>query len=142
MAWLDRRVNRGRRLRSDQIWPFLTLYVLGGLKRYRRRSYRHMIEMRHLSDWLDLALEHATRDPALGVEILRWRRLIKGYSDTHARGLSKFDRVLSTLPLLVGRTDAADWLSRLRAAALQDEEGKALDGAIATVESFAQAKQH
>ena len=36
----------------------------------------------------------------------------------------------------LGRSDAAQWLSRLCKAALADEEGKALDGALATVETF------
>ena len=35
------------------------------------------------------------------VEVLRCRRLVKGYSDTHARGLSKFDRVMAKAPKLV-----------------------------------------
>jgi indolepyruvate ferredoxin oxidoreductase beta subunit len=58
---------------------------------------------------------------------------VKGYSDTHARGESKFARVIGALPLLVGRDDAAEWLRRLREAALADEAGKALDGALATL---------
>jgi indolepyruvate ferredoxin oxidoreductase beta subunit len=62
---------------------------------------------------------------------------VKGYSDTHARGLSKFDRVLSALPVLQGRPDGADWLRRLREAALRDEAGKALEDALRTVQSFA-----
>jgi indolepyruvate ferredoxin oxidoreductase beta subunit len=59
--------------------------------------------------------------------------LIKGYSDTHDRGLSKFDRVLSALALLQGREDAADWLRRLRETALLDEKGEALEGALKTI---------
>ena len=35
--------------------------------------------------------------------------------------------------LYVVSGDAADWVKRLRDAALVDEDGKALDGAIATV---------
>jgi indolepyruvate ferredoxin oxidoreductase beta subunit len=62
---------------------------------------------------------------------------VKGYSDTHARGLSKFDRVLAAVPALAGREDGGDWMRRLIQAALQDEEGKALDGALKTVASFA-----
>jgi indolepyruvate ferredoxin oxidoreductase beta subunit len=81
-----------------------------------------------------LALETRETDYALGVEILECRRLIKGYSDTHDRGLSKFDRVLSGVALLEGRDDAADWLRRLREAALLDEKGEALDGALRTIE--------
>ena len=36
-----------------------------------------------------------------------------------------------------GRPDAADWTRRLRQAALLDEKGEALDGALKTVRSFA-----
>jgi len=43
---------------------------------------------------------------------------------------------LGPVPRLAGRTDAAQWLRRLCKAALADEEGKALDGALATVETF------
>ena len=41
--------------------------------------------------------------------------------------------VLSALPILKGRPDAADWLRRLREAALKDEKGDMLDGALKTV---------
>ena len=67
----------------------------------------------------------------------RCRRLVKGYSDTNARGLSKFDRVTQATLSIAHRDDAADWCRRLREAALKDEEGKALDGAIRTIQSFA-----
>jgi indolepyruvate ferredoxin oxidoreductase beta subunit len=137
MKFIDRIFNRGRRIRTDRLLPFLKLYVLGGLRRFRRGTLRHAQERAHMEAWLAAALAHLDTDYDLAVEILKNRRLIKGYSDTHARGLSKYDRVLGALPLLAGRPDAADWLRRLIAAALQDPEGKALDGAIRTVESFA-----
>jgi indolepyruvate ferredoxin oxidoreductase beta subunit len=136
MGWIDRRVSRGRRLRSDRLWPFLQLYLVAGLRPFRRASLRHAVETAHMERWLQTALDLAPRDYALAVEILRCRRLIKGYSDTHARGLSKFDRVMQGAALVAGRPDAADWTRRLREAALMDEEGKALDGALATIRSF------
>ncbi|MCC5970070.1 MAG: indolepyruvate oxidoreductase subunit beta family protein [Pararhodobacter sp.] len=136
MGWIDRRVNKGRRLRSDSLRHFLQLYILGGLKRWRLRSLRHAVEVAHLENWLDTALTQAKTDYAHGVEILRLQRLVKGYSDTHARGLSKFGRALEGATLLTGRDDAADWTRRLREAALQDEDGEALDGAIQTIRSF------
>jgi len=136
LAWIDRRVNRGRRLRTDRVWPFLQLWLLAGLKRWRRRSLRHAEETAHLQAWLDTALAHAERDYALGVEVLKARRLIKGYSDTHVRGLSKFDRVLEGAALVAGRPDAADWTRRLIIAALADEEGATLDGALRTIRTF------
>lgn len=140
MAWLDRLFNRGRRLRSDGLRGFLMLYLLGGLRGWRRKTLRHAEEQRHLQDWLDRALSCRRSNYDLATEVIRCRRLIKGYSDTHARGLSKFDRVLDGLGRIQHRPDAADWARRLREAALQDEEGKALEGALKTIDSFAGAE--
>lgn len=138
MRALNRMVDRGRRIRTDGIIGFGILWAIGGLRRWRRGLLRHRIETAHLEEWLALAERERQADYALGVEVLKCRRLIKGYSDTHSRGQSKFDRVLSCLPLLRGRADAADWLRRLREAALKDADGVALDGAIRTVRSFAE----
>ncbi|TIX34862.1 MAG: hypothetical protein E5V40_27995, partial [Mesorhizobium sp.] len=132
-AFLDRRINRGRHIRTDSFTGFAMLWVIGGLRRWRRSLLRHKVEVEHLERWYELALAHAREDYALGTEILNCRRLIKGYSDTHARAQSKFDRVLSALPMLKGRDDAADWTRRLRKAALKDEKGDMLDGALKTV---------
>lgn len=137
MARLDRWFGRGRRVRSDGVIGFLVLYVLGGRRSWRLKTLRHAREITHLEAWLSHATGYVATDYALAVELLRCRRLIKGYSDTHARGLSKFDRVTGAAALLAGRGDAADWLRRLRVAALQDESGKALDQALQTVRSFA-----
>lgn len=136
MGWVDRRVNRGRRLRTDRLGPFLQLWLLAGLRRWRRGTLRHRAEVAHRDRWLDAALTYAARDPALGIEVLKVRRLVKGYADTHARGLSKFDRVMGGAALVAPRPDAADWVRRLVTAALADEEGAALDGALAMIRSF------
>ena len=136
MARLDRWFNKGRRLRTDSLTAFLMLQGIGALRGYRRRTLRHRHEVAHLDQWLGTALGYLPRYD-LAVEVIRCRRLVKGYSDTHARGLSKFDRVLDGIALVGQREDAADWARRLREAALKDEEGKALDGALATIRSFA-----
>lgn len=137
MARLDRVFSKGRRIRTDSLRGFLMLYFLGGLRGWRRRSLRHAQEQAHLDQWLAAALGHLPHSYGMAVEVIRCRRLIKGYSDTHARGLSKFDRVLAGAALVAGRDDGPQWVARLREAALQDEKGEALDGAIRTVESFA-----
>lgn len=136
MALIDRLFNKGRRLRSDSLRGFVMLHILGGLKGWRLRTLRHADEMAHLNGWLETALGYLPTNYDLAVEVIRCRRLVKGYSDTHARGLSKFDRVLAGIALVAGREDAADWARRLREAALQDEAGKALEGAIQTIRSF------
>ncbi len=135
-SFLDQRINRGRHIRTDSMTGFAMLWVVGGLRRWRRTLLRHAVEVEHLERWYRLALDHGAADYALGVEILECRRLIKGYSDTRARAQSKFDRVLSGLELVRGREDAADWIRRLREAALKDEKGDMLDGALETVASL------
>jgi indolepyruvate ferredoxin oxidoreductase, beta subunit len=129
-GWIFR---KGRRVQTGTIRWFLVLYALSALKPIRRTTLRHRREMAHLEKWLSLAAAQAQVNYDLAVEIIAARRLIKGYSDTHARGESKFDRVLSAVPLLSARSDGADWLRRLRDAALMDEAGIALDGALKTV---------
>ena len=131
--FIDRRINRGRRIRTDSFSGFSMLWVIGGLRRWRRGLLRHKVEQAHLDRWYALALDTVAADYALAVEIVNTRRLIKGYSDTHVRAHSKFDRVLSALPMLKGRPDSAAWLRRLREASLKDEKGDMLDGALKTV---------
>ncbi|MDF1729094.1 MAG: indolepyruvate oxidoreductase subunit beta family protein, partial [Sulfitobacter sp.] len=87
MALLDRMFGKGRRLRTHRLRSFLMLHMLGGLKGYRLRTRRHAVEVAHLEGWLEACLGMVSRDYDLAVELLRNRRLIKGYSDTHARGL-------------------------------------------------------
>ena len=71
------------------------------------------------------------------MEVLRCRRLVgQGYSDTHARGLSKFDRVMAKARKLAPREDGAQWMARLISAALMDEPGEALDGVAKTIDTL------
>jgi indolepyruvate ferredoxin oxidoreductase, beta subunit len=125
--------KKGRRVQSGTIRWFLLLYVLAAFKPWRRTTLRHRREMAHIDSWLALASQTVAKNYDVAVEIVNARRLIKGYSDTHARGESKFDRVIGAVPLVAGRTDGADWMRRLRDAALLDENGIALDGALKTI---------
>jgi indolepyruvate ferredoxin oxidoreductase, beta subunit len=133
---LDRIVNRGRRVPVGRIGGFLQLYFVAALRPMRRASLRHKRETEHFEAWLAQASNTLPRNYDLGVEILRCRRLVKGYSDTHARGLSKFDRVIAKAPKLVSREDGAQWMARLISAALMDESGEALDGVAKTVDTL------
>jgi indolepyruvate ferredoxin oxidoreductase beta subunit len=133
---LGRLVNRPRRVQTGTIRWFVLLYIVGGLKGLRRGSLRHRREMAHRDAWLDLARDVAASDCALAVEILETRRLVKGYADTHARGQSKFDQVLAAAKRLRGRPDAAQWVRRLRQAALSEEDNGPLQGALATIDTF------
>jgi indolepyruvate ferredoxin oxidoreductase beta subunit len=131
--WLNRRIDKGRRVKTGTLFWFAGLYFVSSLRRFRRGSLRHSIEMAHRNGWIKTALNVLPQNYDLAVEVLGNRRLVKGYSDTHVRGLSKFDRVMSALPMLTAREDGAAWMRRLRQAALLDEGGIALDGALKTV---------
>jgi indolepyruvate ferredoxin oxidoreductase beta subunit len=136
MKLLNRLVNKGRRLKSTSLPAFFVLFSLGGLRSYRTRTWRHEVERIHREAWLEVAFAYLPKKYNLAVEIIKCRRLIKGYSDTHARGLSKFDRVLYGAKLVADRDDAAKWVDRLRNAALADENGEDLEGAIKTIQTI------
>ena len=131
---LDRLVNKGRRIRTDRIGGFVMLWLAAALRPRRRSLLRHRVEAAHLQRLITAAMA-APDDVA--VEILACQRLVKGYSDTHARGLAKFDLALQGAALVAGRDDAADWIRRLRDAALSEEGTDAIEGALETVRSFA-----
>ena len=140
VARMDRIFCGPRRIRTDTISGFLMLFAVAGLRGWRRRTLRHAREWARIKAWLDTVREAAAHDPALGAELLANQRLIKGYSETHVRGLDKFTRVNEAAKQLSGRPDAASWVRRLREAALKDEQGKALDDALRTVSSFIEEK--
>lgn len=117
-GFVSRRLGKGRRLNSASLTGFLMLYGLSGMRRIRRRTLRHQIETQALREWLDLITEIAPRDYALAVEVVNCRRLVKGYSDTHSRGTSKYGTLLDTARQLAGRPDAAQTLRGLRETAL------------------------
>jgi indolepyruvate ferredoxin oxidoreductase beta subunit len=132
-ALLDKLVNRGRRVRTAGIIGFTQLYCVAALRPWRRGLLRHQQEIAHREAWLTAVLPMIARNYGLACEMLRARKLVKGYSDTHARGQRKFDRVMSAAPMLAPREDGGVWLDRLIRAAEKDEEGALLDGVLKTV---------
>jgi indolepyruvate ferredoxin oxidoreductase beta subunit len=132
-ARLDRWVNKGRRVRTGTLFWFVGLYLVSAMRGRRRGTLRHARETAHREAWLATATALLASNYDLALEALECRRLVKGYSDTHARGLSKFDKVMAAVPSLAAREDGAVWLKRLRQAALMDEQGIALDGALKTI---------
>lgn len=129
-AWLAPRLDRGRRIHTHTLRGHLLLRAVAGLRRWRRGNRRHAEEQAHLQAWLDAVERALAGDYALAVELLRCRRVVKGYSDTHARGSGRFDRLLRAAALLAGREDAGASLAALRDAALRDADGQALDQAL------------
>lgn len=63
-------------------------------------------------------------DYELACEIVECQRLIKGYGDTHARGMASYESIMSLLDRRI-RLTARD-VRELRDAALADESGQKL----------------
>lgn len=128
---LGRLFRNGRFVDSGTLHGFLTLYCLAGLRRFRRGTLRHRDEMAGMTRWLAQVEETVSRDYDLGVELVNCRRFVKGYSDTLARGASKYQRLSDAARRLLGQPDASSRLRALREAALADAQGGELDRLLA-----------
>lgn len=120
--------KRGRQIRTAHLGGFLMLHLLAGLRRWRRGTLRYRLEQQRIDAWLERVKSMATaqRRYDVALEIAECQRLVKGYSDTHERGLGNFNRLMGVVDSAPQRPDLADVLKRLRNAALADEEGKKL----------------
>ena len=126
-SWVAAKLDKGRRIHSQTLAGHLQLRLMASLRRWRRGNRRHAQEQAHLQAWLQQVQATLKTDRALALEELRCRRLVKGYSDTHARGSSRFDKLMQAARLLRGKPQAAQTLASLREAALKDAEGRALE---------------
>jgi indolepyruvate ferredoxin oxidoreductase, beta subunit len=130
----------GKQIRTGTVTGFLMLHILGGLKRWRRGTLRFHEENERIEKWLGRIEGLAATNYALAVELARAQRLVKGYGDTHERGWRNFSFLVDKLDELAPRPDGAAVFARLQAAALADEEGKALARELAEVSSVAVVK--
>jgi indolepyruvate ferredoxin oxidoreductase beta subunit len=101
------------------------------LKRVRRGSLRFAEEARGIDEWLATIVRLAPADYALAAEVAEARTLLKGYGDTRQRGQERLARLMALVPALAAAPTGAATLARLRKAALADEEGAALERALA-----------
>ena len=130
----------GKQIRTGTVTGFLMLHTLGGLKRWRRGTLRFHEENERIEQWLGRIEGLAATNYTLAVELAKAQRLVKGYGDTHERGWRNFSALVDKLDELVSRPDGAAVFARLQAAALADEEGKALARELAEISSVAVVK--
>lgn len=126
---IERLTSRGRVVRTSTISGFLQLYLLAGLRRWRRGSLRYARENQRIEQWLQQIQACAAHDAALALEVTACQDLIKGYGDTQARGTASFDTLMAVVRR-PGTAIQADTLRELRAAALADESGAQLQRAL------------
>ncbi len=124
--------RKGRLVQTHSIRGYLMLYGIAALRRWRRSTLRYSVEHQHIATWLRSIETLAKDDYALAVELAKTQRLVKGYGDTHARGLSNYLKILAYLPQLGQRDQSAGQLRQLTEIALSDESGGKLTEALAS----------
>jgi indolepyruvate ferredoxin oxidoreductase beta subunit len=139
--FVERFTQSGRVVKTSTIRGFLQLYFVAALKPTRRRSLRYAGEQKFLAEWLSTITSVAATNYALATEIATTRTLVKGYSDTHERGRTRYDTLMQMLPQIMETPDPASTLARLRKAALTDDTGAALTAAIRDMRPVAQAAE-
>ncbi len=158
LAWAERRgmktFSDGLRLQTSSIAGLAMMRSLAALRRWRRKSSRFVDEQQLIERWSHSLLTALSLSAPLAREIAECPRLIKGYSDTFARGKRSFVEILENLiepalgaafatatvnspsttsssPNLDSRWAAlANSIKRAREAALEDPAGRALAVAL------------
>ncbi len=129
---LEARLNIGLKIKTTSIGGFLLLKGLSALRRVRRIGSRYAEEQAAIERWLAAIKGAAVGDPELALEIVECARLVKGYGETHRRGLGNFTAIFENLVEAdAALADRKGAIRAARAAALRDPDGKALDTAIA-----------
>lgn len=129
-GWLGR-VHFGMEINSTSVSGYLRFLMLAKLRAIRPYGYRYVEEQAQIESWLGLIAEAAQHSSTLALEIAECARLIKGYGDTHARGLSNYARIEDALirPAIAGAMPldrAVDAVASARTAALVDPDGESL----------------
>lgn len=120
---LERATRKGRVVRTTSLRGFLLLYGVAALRGTRPKSLRYQREHAEMCNWLAHIQQHAGSHYEMALEIAECQRLVKGYGDTHARGMRNFKLIEGLLPKLLANDDGVSRMRQLREAALKDEEG-------------------
>jgi indolepyruvate ferredoxin oxidoreductase, beta subunit len=137
-GWLGR-VYFGMEINSTSIGGYLRFLMLAKLRRLRPYGHRYAQEQAQIESWLALIAQAARLSAGLALEVAECARLIKGYGDTHARGLANYATIEARVirPALAGDIPparAADAIASARTAALIDPDGESLGKCLAELD--------
>lgn len=128
--FVEKFANKGRVVNTTSVFGFLQLYLLAGMRPWRRKSLRFREEHSRIQQWLGRIIEIGKDDYSLALELAECPRVVKGYGDTHIRGRKNFDALMTALPKLAHSGEAGKLLKNLRTAALADDTGERLTAAL------------
>jgi indolepyruvate ferredoxin oxidoreductase beta subunit len=122
---LGRFFQQGRVVSTNKLGGFLMLYTLAAMRRWRLVSLRYERENAQIEAWIRRVTRAAAMHPEVALEIAKCQNLVKGYSDTHARGMRNFTTVMGVVDGSWPHVGALE-IRHYREAALADEHGVAL----------------
>jgi indolepyruvate ferredoxin oxidoreductase, beta subunit len=122
--------RKGRQIQTARLGGFVLLQLVAGMRRWRRGTLRYRVEDARITAWLDRVQAMSRQRYDVAIEITECQRLVKGYSDTHERGLRNYHTLMQAIDTAADRPDLANVVKRLRSAALADEEGSGLRAAL------------
>jgi len=135
--WHQQRLAQGKepwalalKIGSHSVLGLLALRGLAGLKWLRPHGSRFQQEQQDIQMWLHAVTQGLQDDWHLGAELAQCGQLIKGYGSTNERAKRNLQHILTQLAA-PSINPSASWraqaVAQARAAALQDEEGVALN---------------
>ena len=127
---VERMTRHGRVVRTTSLGGYLMLSAVAAMRPWRRSTARFAEENGRIEDWLQRIESAAAVNPDLAVEVAQCQRLVKGYSDTHERGVRNYETVMAAVRQ-AGASLAPATLREWRDAALADEHGNKLRAVLA-----------
>jgi indolepyruvate ferredoxin oxidoreductase alpha subunit len=136
----------GMQIQTTAVSGYLRFLALAKLRWLRPHGIRYAEEQAQIESWLRLILEAAEFAPTFALEIADCARLVKGYGDTHARGLANYQAIEARVirPAMTVGMDparAADAVASARAAALADPDGETLERCFTEIDARQQVLQ-
>lgn len=125
-GWIGR-VSLGLHIRSTSLWGFLLLRGLAWLRPLRPHSMRYQQEHAAIDAWVTAMVYCLAHAPEFAKVLAELPTVLKGYSDTQARGKVNFERLWqefvvpflsSTTPVVPLADDTAHALRQALSAAL------------------------
>jgi indolepyruvate ferredoxin oxidoreductase, beta subunit len=121
--------GNGIQLATNSVTGLLAMRFIANLRFMRRKSSRFLHEQQLINRWIAALNNAMAKDTELAMQIASLPRLIKGYSDTFARGQGNFVRILETLiePNIANpSTELASQIKKAAEAALANPESEQL----------------
>ncbi len=134
LAWAGKRgkldaFNIGLHVKTSGALGYTLLRTVARMKGWRRRGHRYAAEQALIERWLASVKAAVPGDRQLAREVIDCARLVKGYGETHRRGVDNLTKIFDELVepgLEHPAPDLAERIADARESALADADGLSL----------------